>query len=249
MTRFSGRSARACPRGRRFRFPVPFGESGHRARQGTRDRPRRAPRHSPRSRTRRGRRGPVARTSAGAVPDVRADVVMVLPRRHERGAVSAARHVEPDRVAIELLGLVEVADAQMDMADAQAVGRAGEARIRGHFAQDVVDVERIGGDAQIATSPLPAFRRPVGVDLDSSSNLDRAHDRHVVRRAVPAARLAQDSEILHAFTQSLRHPDVIEPAPAVRTRPNRRRGSSTRCRSSPVPECARGRRRPRSRAP
>jgi hypothetical protein len=92
---------------------------------------------------------------------------MITPRGHERGAVAAAGDVEPDRVAIERLRLRHVADAQMHMADAQPVRCAVEARIRGHFAQDVIDVERIGGDAQIATSPLPAFRRPVGVDLDA----------------------------------------------------------------------------------
>ena len=56
--------------------------------------------------------------------------------------MAAARHVEPERVAIERLGARDVADAQMNVADTQAVRRAGIGRVRRHLAHDVVDVER-----------------------------------------------------------------------------------------------------------
>ena len=66
-----------------------------------------------------------------------------------------ARDVEPDRVAIERLRARHVAHAQMHVADAQAVGAPGYDAVGGHFAQDVVDVERIGGDLQFDCRSIP----------------------------------------------------------------------------------------------
>ncbi len=107
----------------------------------------------------------VAHAGTGAVPHIAGDVVMVAARRQERRAMATAGHVEAHRVAIERLGACHIADAQMHVADAEPVRRARERCVRRRLAQDVLDVERIGGDPQIAARPLPGFRRPVGIDL------------------------------------------------------------------------------------
>ena len=78
----------------------------------------------------------------------------------------AARDVEAERIAIERFRSGDVADAQMHVADAQAAGRARIGRA-GRTSHDIFDVERIGGHLQVATGPLPGFRRPVAIDLDA----------------------------------------------------------------------------------
>ena len=47
-----------------------------------------------------------------------------------------------------------VADPQMDVADPQSTRRAVIARGFRHLAQDVVDVERVGGDLERIAGPL-----------------------------------------------------------------------------------------------
>ena len=79
----------------------------------------------------------------------------------------AARDVEAERIAIERFRSGDVADAQMHVADAQAAGRARIGRAGRDFPHDIFDVERIGGHLQVATGPLPGFRRPVAIDLDA----------------------------------------------------------------------------------
>ena len=67
----------------------------------------------------------VAHSRAVAVPDIGADVMVIAAGRHEGRAAAPPRQVEADRAAIEFLGLLDTADAQMDVADAQTVRRAG----------------------------------------------------------------------------------------------------------------------------
>jgi hypothetical protein len=55
----------------------------------------------------------------------------------------------------------------MHVADAQSVGSARIGRNGRNFLQDALDVERVGGDLQIAAGPLPSLCRPVAVDLDA----------------------------------------------------------------------------------
>src|SRR5581483_749065 len=51
------------------------------------------------------------------------------------------------------------------------------------------------------------------------SHLERAYDRHMIRWPLPAARLAQDLELLHAIGQRARGPDVVQPPSTIRLGP------------------------------
>src|SRR5499426_4808824 len=55
----------------------------------------------------------------------------------------------------------------MHVADTQSVGSARICRGGRNLLQDAVDVERIGGDLQIAAGPLPGLCRAVAIDLDA----------------------------------------------------------------------------------
>jgi hypothetical protein len=83
--------------------------------------------------------------------------------------VAAAGDIEPERVAIEGLRARDIADAQMHVANAQPVRRTRIGRAGRNLPQDTVDVERIGGDLQIAPGPFPSLRRAVVIDLDPVS--------------------------------------------------------------------------------
>ena len=72
-------------------------------------------------------------------------MVVIAARGQEGGAVALARRIEADGAAVETVGLREIADAQMHVADAQAVRRAGvvgDARIGQR--QQAVDIELVG---------------------------------------------------------------------------------------------------------
>src|SRR5262249_51963053 len=98
--------------------------------------------------------------------------------------------------AIKRLGARDVADAQMHVADTQSVGSAGICRGGRNLLQDTVDVERIGGDLQIAAGPLPGLCRAVAIDLDAVTFgiveieclahpvVGSARERHLVARHV-----------------------------------------------------------------
>ena len=139
----------------------------------------------------------VAAAGAVAVPDIGADVVVIAARRHEGRAAAPPRQIETERAAIELLGLFDVADAQMDVADAQALRRRRIGRGRRiDLAQDRLDVELLGRHHDQAVLALPALARPVVVDLDAVAlgivEIERladavvggAGDRHAVARDV-----------------------------------------------------------------
>jgi len=53
----------------------------------------------------------------------------------------------------------DLAHSEMHMANAQSIRRAGIFSLRGYLAQNVVDIERVGGDPQIVAGPLPRLRR------------------------------------------------------------------------------------------
>ena len=97
---------------------------------------------------------------------LRADVMMVTAGRHERGAAAPAHHIEPDHVTVESFRLIDIADPQMHMADAHAVGRAGPGLVAGRGDQ-IVEVERIGGHLHVVVLPFPFVRPAVAVDLDA----------------------------------------------------------------------------------
>ena len=55
-----------------------------------------------------------------AAPDVGADVVMVaVAPEEQRAGVAPLRHREPEGLAVEVLGMPEVGDRQVDVADAR----------------------------------------------------------------------------------------------------------------------------------
>ena len=103
----------------------------------------------------------------------------------------------PIGAAIELLGLLDAADAQMDVADAKAFGRRRIGRGRAvDLVEDRLDVELVGLHDDEAVCPGPALGRPVVVDLDAvalgiveierfaDAVVGRAGDRHAVARDV-----------------------------------------------------------------
>ena len=67
----------------------------------------------------------VARARAVAVPDIGANMMVIAAGRHEGRATAPPCQVEAHGAAVELLGLLDVADPQMDVADAQSVRRGG----------------------------------------------------------------------------------------------------------------------------
>src|SRR5262249_56041947 len=87
----------------------------------------------------------------------------------EGRAVAGGGDMEPERVAIEGLRARDIADAKMHVADAQPVRRTRIGRAGRNFSQDTVDVERVGGDLQIAPGPFPSLRGAVVIDLDTVS--------------------------------------------------------------------------------
>ena len=103
------------------------------------------------------------RRRAPALPRVRAQMMVVAARAQECRLVAELRHqVESHHVAVEPDALLDVGDAQVDMAHSSARGqdRCG----LGVGGEQVVDVERPGADA--VRLPVPETPRPVGVDLD-----------------------------------------------------------------------------------
>src|SRR5690349_12513312 len=89
----------------------------------------------------------VAKSGALAMPDVGADVMVVTARRHECRAAAPPRQLKAEPATIEFLRLLDIADAQMDVADAQPLRRrrigCGGA-IRAKLLQDRLDVELLG---------------------------------------------------------------------------------------------------------
>src|SRR5690606_37587364 len=95
-----------------------------------------------------GEAGPVgcALAGAAAVPDIGADVVMIAAGRQEDGRVAVVHHrVHADRFVPPALGLVDVAYAQMHVADHAAGWRALPAGIAlAQLAEQASEVERHG---------------------------------------------------------------------------------------------------------
>src|SRR5438874_10206302 len=83
--------------------------------------------------------------------------------------MAAPGDVEPERVAIKGFCACDIADAKMHVDNAQPVRGAGICRARANIPKDTLDVERIGGDLQIASGPFPSLRRAVAIDLDTIS--------------------------------------------------------------------------------
>ena len=69
--------------------------------------------------------GIVAAAGARALPDVESEMVMIAAGGQEGGTVALPRRIEADGAAVKAVGLHEIADAQMDVSDAQAVRRVG----------------------------------------------------------------------------------------------------------------------------
>jgi diguanylate cyclase (GGDEF)-like protein len=159
----------------------------------------------------------IASANSVAVPHIGADVVMIAARRHEGGASAPARHLHTDHIAVERFRPVDVADAQMDVADAQAPGSFRISCGGGiDFADNRLDVERVGLlEDHLAFAP-PAIRLPVRVYLDAIAFriievdrfadvvIGRAADRHAALRDVqdPAcevcARRHQEGGVIEA---------------------------------------------------
>ena len=103
------------------------------------------------------------RRRAPALPRVRAQMMVVAARAQECGLVAELRHqVESHHVAVEPDALLDVGDAQVDMAHSGARGQ--DRRRLGVGGEQVVDVERPGADPVCLPVPEPPW--PVGVDLD-----------------------------------------------------------------------------------
>ena len=79
------------------------------------------------------------------MPDVDSHVVVIAARGQESRSGAAARHIEAERAAIKRFRPGDVADAKMDMADAQSFRCTGIRRGRGiDLTDDSVNVERVG---------------------------------------------------------------------------------------------------------
>ena len=119
---------------------------------------------------------------------------MIAARRHEGRAAAPPRQVETDRAAIELLGLVDVADPQMDVADAQALGRGlDRLAVAGSTSRRIASTSScLVGITIRPSSRCQRSARPVVVDLDAvalgiveverlaDAVVGRAGDRHAV---------------------------------------------------------------------
>src|SRR3984893_4891397 len=100
----------------------------------------------------------------------------------------------------------------MHVADAQPIGSTRIGRGGGNFLQDALDVERGGGDLQIAAGPFPRSRSTVAVDLDAVA-LGIVEVERLAHRVVGSAR----ERYLVA-----RH--VQDPAREIATRRHQERG-------------------------
>jgi hypothetical protein len=107
------------------------------------------------------------RRPAAALPDVHAEVVVVLPSRDEGGARDARHHVEADHVGVERLRGRDVRHLQVHVPhDGARRHLADVARIAVKLAQHVVEVERQRVDPPAALGPRPVLARAIAVDLD-----------------------------------------------------------------------------------
>ena len=101
-----------------------------------------------------------------ALPGVAAQVMVVAACAQERRLRPELRHqIEAEQVPVEGDRLVDVGDAQVDVAHRRPVRQPGEGSSSlGALAEQVVEVERPACPS--ARRPLPQLPRPVGVDLD-----------------------------------------------------------------------------------
>ncbi len=97
-------------------------------------------------------------------------MVVIASIREEGGAFvgNQRRHVETGCLDVEIARQRRVADAHVDVADAEAGGRrVGQLAISRQSGNEVIDVQLVGPHLHLAIGlPCPAFVRPVGIDFD-----------------------------------------------------------------------------------
>jgi len=94
-----------------------------------------------------------------------AEVVMIAAGRHEqRAAAPRGRHHADG--AVKLLRGRKIADAQMDVADAQGSRRARIGDVAG-IGREVVEIEPVGRHLDAIAAPGPFLRQPITIDLDA----------------------------------------------------------------------------------
>ena len=103
------------------------------------------------------------------MPRVEPDVVVVAAGGHKQGAgIAADHHVEPEHAVVERLGLRDVGDLEMHVADrgAGGSGRLRAGRLR-KLAEHVPQVQREGRHLQRVVVVAPLVARPVAIELDA----------------------------------------------------------------------------------
>jgi hypothetical protein len=106
------------------------------------------------------------RLGAWPGPGVRTQVVVVAAgAEEERARVAPDRAIETETVPIEGAGSLEVADVQVDVADAGPRWHARPRPARGGR-EYALDVDGIGGHQQLVADAAPRVARTVGVQLE-----------------------------------------------------------------------------------